>query len=170
MDMLTYLDQSGRTAAGVLHKELVDPNYTLDRLNAAISAMEDLDQIKKCLFYKRQNLVGVEFDAPFTPATYDSPSVDTIHGILGVMTEAGELGEHLRLAMTTGEAVPRAKILDECGDVMWYLAMLFRELGTTFEEVGALNIEKLRIRFPEKFTYETVNNKDHNAEDGVFTK
>ena len=43
------------------------------------------------------------------------------------------------------------------GDVLWYLAMLARYLGTDFEKVAELNIEKLTDR--------QKRNKIHGAGD-----
>ena len=37
-------------------------------------------------------------------------------------------------------------IAAECGDVLWYLAVLTRELDTNLDTVAAANIDKLRAR------------------------
>ena len=49
---------------------------------------------------------------------------------------------------------------EEAGDLLWYLAMLFRELDTDFTEVATTNINKLKARFPEKFTEEKAYVRD----------
>lgn len=40
----------------------------------------------------------------------------------------------------------KEKLLDEIGDVLWYIAMIADELETTLEEVGQRNIKKLTDR------------------------
>jgi NTP pyrophosphatase (non-canonical NTP hydrolase) len=167
MNMLEYLTASGRTSAGNPHNEKVNPGYLRHWLGHFTLASAALDQVKKCLFYNRDNLLYTH-RTNYGPASVDDIPADELHAILGIMTEAGELGELLQAAVVTGDPIDRAKLIDESGDILWYLALLFRRLGTTFEEVGEKNIAKLLIRFPEKFTDELVNNKDHEAEAAVF--
>ena len=57
----------------------------------------------------------------------------------------------------------RVNIIEEAGDLLWYLAILFDELGTSFHEVMSSNIAKLRSRYPEKFT--SINATKRNIED-----
>lgn len=169
MNMKTYLTESGRTAAGVMHSSLVAPAYTLKRLIDFNLFAAHLDQVKKCLFYKRDTLTSTNHELRYqSELSLDHIPTDVVHALLGVISEAGELGELLEESIRTGEPIDSQSLKDESGDILWYLAMLFRHLGTSFEEVGELNIEKLRVRFPDKFTYETVNNKDHEAENKVF--
>jgi NTP pyrophosphatase (non-canonical NTP hydrolase) len=46
----------------------------------------------------------------------------------------------------------KAKIFDELGDVMWYIAVMSHHLGASFEKIASLNVEKLSRRFPGGFT------------------
>jgi NTP pyrophosphatase (non-canonical NTP hydrolase) len=168
MNMLTYLAQSARTAAGTFFPSLVDARYVRAKVSSFALHAAALDQIKKCLFYNRDTLVWTHGQRHLVEASYEAVPMDVLHALLGVLTEAGELAELLELALQTGEPIDRQKLIDECGDIQWYQAMLYRHLDTTFEDVGVKNITKLSIRFPEKFTLEKVNNKDHAAEDAAF--
>ena len=47
---------------------------------------------------------------------------------------------------------------------MWYLAMLLRELDLSFEEVAQANIDKLRKRFPDKFSKDKAINRNLEEE------
>lgn len=64
--------------------------------------------------------------------------------------EAGEVQGKIKKVLRddNGEVTDKARsaILDEAGDVLWYLARLFDELGTDFEEVSRLNMNKLEDR------------------------
>jgi NTP pyrophosphatase (non-canonical NTP hydrolase) len=42
-------------------------------------------------------------------------------------------------------------MVDELGDVMWYVGETAAALGVTLEEVARHNIEKLRKRYPDGF-------------------
>lgn len=73
---------------------------------------------------------------------YDDP-------ILGLMGEVGEVVEHVKKDRRTGDRrkpLTREKLIDEGGDVLWYLTRLFTEHGVSLEEVMEYNIEKLEKR------------------------
>jgi hypothetical protein len=53
-------------------------------------------------------------------------------------------------------------------DILWYLAILFDELGTDFETEATRVTNKLKTRFPDKFTEETVYNRDLKTERKVL--
>ena len=44
--------------------------------------------------------------------------------------------------------------MDELGDLLWFAAELADVLGVSLETVAALNIRKLRHRYPERFDAE----------------
>lgn len=168
MNMNDYMVQSGRTAAGTIHTDKVSAGYILHRLTDFTLTAAGLDQVKKALFYGRENLMH-------THGRYDEHVLDVLavdkditHAILGVATESAELVEHLERPMMDRLGLDRAKVIDEAGDILWYLALLFRSLGVTFEEVADLNIAKLSARFPEKFTNEQANVRDLEKEARVF--
>jgi len=64
---------------------------------------------------------------------------------LGLMNEAGEVGgkvkKHLRGDFD--EAKLREVLKGELGDVLWYLAVLCEEAGTTLHDVADANLQKL---------------------------
>ena len=70
--------------------------------------------------------------------------------ILGLASEAGEVaGKWKKVIRDHGGAVTdetRAAILDEIGDVLWYVSQLAQEFGATLEGVASINIAKLADR------------------------
>lgn len=64
--------------------------------------------------------------------------------------EAGEVQGKIKKIIRDDDGVlsdeKREVILDELGDVLWYVAMLARELGVSLETVAAHNLEKLASR------------------------
>lgn len=71
---------------------------------------------------------------------------------LGVVGEAGEIANMWKKVLRRGYITAsesegiRAAIIDELGDVMWYVARLADEMHVPLEEVLTRNIEKLEAR------------------------
>lgn len=53
-----------------------------------------------------------------------------------------------------GHGLDYAHLIEEAGDIAWYLAELAAGLGITLEEILTRNIEKLRRRYPQGFDSE----------------
>lgn len=86
------------------------------------------------------------------------------HAAMGCVTESAELMDALKKSMFYGKELDIVNIKEEAGDILWYLAILFDELGTDFETEMERVINKLRSRFPEKFTEEAAENRDLETE------
>lgn len=86
------------------------------------------------------------------------------HGLLGIITEAGELSDAL-LNGITGGGVDAVNIQEEAtGDIGWYQAILNDELGLD-QYQGLTNvINKLKVRYPDKFSNELAANRNLDAE------
>jgi NTP pyrophosphatase (non-canonical NTP hydrolase) len=154
----TYIQDAVRTESGKFHP--VD-QWTIERVLATfIAAAQDLDDLKKAIFYGK-NLERYKLKAE-TPLT--QRQVRLMHGILGLATEAGELAEALHNHIFEGQGLDLLNLLEELGDQQWYQAILCDEFGFTFEQIQGRNIAKLRKRFPEKFTEEAAINRDVEAE------
>ncbi len=73
---------------------------------------------------------------------------DVVEGLLGAIGFAAEasevLDEHKKLLFHGSDyAIKRAKIVEETGDAVWYLAVMLAAHGITLEEVLAANVDKL---------------------------
>lgn len=90
------------------------------------------------------------------------------HAIDGLATEAGELLDAMKKAKYYGKELDLTNLKEEGGDMLWYLALMFDELGTSFEEEMARNNAKLKARFPEKFTQEGALVRDLGKERGIL--
>lgn len=62
--------------------------------------------------------------------------------------EAGELQGKVKKIWRGDKTLDEAKddLIDELGDVLWYVSSMARELGVTLEQVAMRNIEKLEDR------------------------
>jgi NTP pyrophosphatase (non-canonical NTP hydrolase) len=77
-----------------------------------------------------------------------------INAALGLAGEAGEVVDTLKKHLTHGHPLHREKLVDEAGDVLWYLAELATVLGVSLAEMAAANIRKLERRYPQGFSTE----------------
>lgn len=132
-------------------------------MKQAIEAADKMDKMKKSLFYGRDNayawLAGGEQDL----VGLKQEIIDAVHGVIGVYTEAGELIEALGKSK-----LDWVNIKEECGDILWYIAVLCKTGNFSFEELMETNIAKLKARFPEKFNEHDANNRDLDNERNVL--
>lgn len=89
---------------------------------------------------------------------------DLLHGAAGVATEAGELMDIFKRFRFYGKPVDWVHVKEEVGDVLWYLALVCESAGIGLEEAARANIEKLRVRYPEKFDAQAALKRDLDAE------
>lgn len=125
-----------------------------------------LDYTKKGVFYKNyekydDNLVELvdELNGNLGQFIYDGTDRKEVsdinfrifHGLLGIITESAEVAQVLLHQLETG-AVDKVNLAEECiGDIGWYQAILTDELGLDFDQSLINVINKLKIRYPEKF-------------------
>lgn len=87
-----------------------------------------------------------------------------MHGMIGICTEAGELQDMIKKHLIYGKPFDPVNVMEECGDVLWYIGLCLDAVGYTLPEAMERNIEKLRKRFPDKFTNEHALTRDLDAE------
>lgn len=95
-------------------------------------------------------------------------SARLVHALLGIGGESGELQDQLKRHLVYGKDLDIVNLKEELGDLMWYCALALDEIGSSFDEVMAMNIAKLRARFPGGFTEEKAVNRDIEAERKVM--
>lgn len=83
-----------------------------------------------------------------------------IHGLLGAVTEASELAELLLDYLNSGK-INVTGVSEEFEDLGgWYKALIYNELNIN-EDVARRNlIDKLKVRYPDKFTNECAENRN----------
>ena len=77
-----------------------------------------------------------------------------LNGVLGLAGEAGECADLVKKHCYQDARPIRDALIDELGDVLWYVAETSEALGVSLEEVAARNVEKLKKRYPEGFEAE----------------
>ncbi len=78
-------------------------------------------------------------------------SAKIIYPALGLAGEAGEVANQVKKIIRDDDGQltddRKNKIIDELGDVLWYCAAVARDLGIDLNEVGKINLVKLKDRY-----------------------
>lgn len=93
---------------------------------------------------------------------------DLIHGSMGLCTEVGELQDSVKRFIFYGKELDKVNVSEEIGDITWYLAILCKCLELDLSDVLQKNIEKLKKRYPEKFTEERALERNLEEERKVL--
>lgn len=90
-------------------------------------------------------------------------AIRLMHSIMGVSNEAGELMEILKKGIFYGKDPDVPHLIEEYGDLLWYIALGLDAIGVSFEQVMERNIAKLKARYSDRFTAQEAieRNKDH---------
>lgn len=127
------------------------------------------DDMKRALQGVKAHVEDVENELAIDENTAEQTKVSkrVLHGIIGNITETGELAEagvKALLANGISDSL-RVNILEEIGDGNWYDSPIIAELGSSLDEVYTRNINKLAVRYPNQvFSNASANNRDLDAE------
>lgn len=95
---------------------------------------------------------------------------DLLHAVLGINTESGELTDALKKHLYYGAPLNLINLQEELGDLLWYIARACKWLGISFEDLMEANINKLKVRYPEKWNQDNAINRDTTKEMKAFEK
>lgn len=73
---------------------------------------------------------------------------------LGLVGEAGEVADIIKKHLGHGHALDDEALAHELGDVLWYIAVMAASLGYTMSDIARMNIDKLKLRYPQGFSTE----------------
>ena len=118
-----------------------------------------MDFIKDCLRTESTQFCNLEDGAGI-----DYNKERLLHACMGMQTETAEFTDALKKSLFYGKTLDTVNLKEELGDLLWYVSIAMDELGTTYEAEMQRVINKLKIRYPEKFTEEDATNRDLVAE------
>lgn len=81
-------------------------------------------------------------------------------GLLGLNGEAGECADIMKKHFFQGHEFEEKDMIEELGDVAWYLAKCATALGIDLEDIFRANIQKLEGRYPDGFDSERSVNRE----------
>lgn len=168
----TYLEDAAKTAPAQLHAfKTFSHRHLYYALIAASDSGRAIDGIKKALVYGRELPDdSVLRDAPtIAQSSFGEVPEAVLHGIVGIISEAGELADLLLATIYGKDDFDIANLREEMGDIEWYQARIANDLGDTFTSWQKANIAKLDVRHLQHtggFNPEaaTEGNRDRAAE------
>ncbi len=88
-----------------------------------------------------------------------------INGALGLAGECGECVDIIKKHKMQGHELARQKLIEELGDVVWYVSEICTAIDVPMSTVFADNIAKLRARYPDGFDAERSIHREVAASD-----
>lgn len=70
-----------------------------------------------------------------------------LHGVIGISGEAGELTDALKKHIIYGKEFDKQAIIEELGDLLFYITMACNALNITLEQLAVENAKKLAVRY-----------------------
>lgn len=162
---MNYDEEAMRTLSDKFYGENVSRVRFLFLISEFIKVAVELDEVKRKVFYGKD--LTHNFAQSMNDLVKQESDAHYIHGVLGLITEVGEIAENM-VAHLTG-ASDTVNLVEETGDVKWYLALLLNRVAQVpWNADEMINIQKLRKRFPDKFTEENAVTRDLFAEREVL--
>jgi len=85
---------------------------------------------------------------------------NNLHMILGMVTEVAELADVYKKNMAYGKPLDLVNVQEELGDLFFYIVNFSILNNFDLEKILQVNIDKLKARYPEKFTQEKAIKRD----------
>lgn len=100
-----------------------------------------------------------------TSAENASKYIELLHHGIGLSSEGGEILDTLKKTVFYNQPLNVANLIEELGDINWYLRgfmyqltlldeVLIKDVDELEEFIKQKNIEKLTKRYPEQFTFD----------------
>lgn len=139
---------------------------------------EKLDKYKKAIFYgknhkpvscltktinKLKNIFRRK-QLPDSSVYLNEQFIQTFHAIVGIQTESAELLDALLKVMVEGKEIDVVNVGEEIADGWWYNSLLCDTLKLNPSVLMEKVINKLKKRYPDKFTEASAINRDLQAE------
>jgi NTP pyrophosphatase (non-canonical NTP hydrolase) len=105
-----------------------------------------------------------------TRSELGSIELNNIHMALGLGTESGELQDVFKKNLAYGKPIDWINVQEEIGDLCWYLAGLCQINNFDFEKILDRCIEKLKVRYPNKFNSDDAINRNLEKEREILEK
>jgi hypothetical protein len=170
----------------VLDAVTVEREVLTGLLRLGIEAGDVLDVLKKSVFYKKPDkfdgnihetlntlrntvsgvIASLPDGKPSTVLSSQRVNVDPriLHAVVGKFTEASELLAAVLKSIDNGQPLDSVNLAEELGDDEWYDAILTDAANIDKAVSRARVINKLAVRYPDKFTTDNATVRNLEAE------
>lgn len=170
----------------VLDAVTVEREVLTGLLRLGIEAGDVLDVLKKSVFYKKPDkfdgnihetlntlrdtvskvIASLPEGKPSTVLSSQRVNVDPriLHAVVGKFTEASELLAAVLKSIDNGQPLDSVNLAEELGDDEWYDAILTDAANIDKAVSRARVINKLAVRYPDKFTTDNATERNLEAE------
>lgn len=83
--------------------------------------------------------------AMHTAKKFPDTETELSYGVIGLAGEVGEVAERIKKAVYHDKGFG-IEVIDELGDVLWYVAFLCKAYGVNLQDVAESNLAKLHAR------------------------
>lgn len=95
---------------------------------------------------------------------------DNIHMVLGMITESSEIADVYKKKIAYQKDIDEINVKEEIGDLLHYVVNFCSINNWDLATIMQNNVDKLKIRYPEKFTEENALNRDLESERRELSK
>ena len=87
-----------------------------------------------------------------------------VHAAMGISGEAGEVVDAVKKHWIYGAPLDKENLLEECGDVLFYVSACLSLCGFSINDAMNHNIEKLNKRYPAGYSDNDARKRADKAE------
>lgn len=135
--------------------ETLEENVTLCSEQRVEHLQEELiDALQYCEHIKHvmgDTLTANDYQRMAMRTAGEKPENYLDNAILGLCGEVGEVADIIKKHRHQGHDLNKEKLIDELGDVQWYVQLMATALDVSLESVMLHNIGKLKARYPDGF-------------------
>lgn len=128
---------------------MVIAEQTLDNYAAMVTALESPSEI-------------------ISQQTAQEQTARLLHVGMGMVTEAGEIMDQLKKHIVYNRPLDEVNFKEELGDSLWYIQLGCLVLGINILDLLQQNMDKLKVRYGDKFDFDKQVNRDLNAERAIL--
>lgn len=102
---------------------------------------------------KRITFGRFQLESSRTLPDAEPSATDKLVAAVGLCGEAGEVADYIKKIEAHGHSLNSAKLAEEIGDVLWYVAAICTYYHIQLDDAAIGNIEKLKARYPDGFSH-----------------
>ena len=96
-----------------------------------------------------------------TDSQYKNQTDRLMNAVMGLCGESGETIDIVKKHLFQGHELNKDDLVEELGDILWYIALCADTIGIPLSDVASANINKLRKRYPDGFnSHDSIHRDD----------